>query len=103
MYKIKKNDLVQVIAGKDKGKKGKVLRFSYVRQKAIVEGINLVKKHQRRTQQDQKGGVVQVPLAIHLSNLMLICKNCNRPTRIGFSTMSDKSKSRLCRRCKEAI
>ncbi len=103
MRRIKRNDLVQVITGKDKGKKGKVLRLSAVSQRAIVEGINLVKKHQRKTQQDQQGGLVEVPASIHLSNLMLVCKNCNRPSKVGIMVMKDGAKSRMCRKCKEAI
>ena len=103
MYKIKRNDRVQVIAGKDRGKKGRVLRLFPKDYRAIVEGINLVKKHQRRTQQNQQGGIAQIPMPIHLSNLSIICKNCNKPTRVGFMTLKDGTKSRICRKCKEPI
>mgnify|MGYP000442140579 CR=1 FL=1 len=103
MYKIRRNDIVEVIAGKDKGKKGKVLRMFPNRERAIVEGINLVKKHQRRRQQEQQAGIVQIPLPLHISNLMLICKNCNRRTRAGFVIQSDGTKSRICKKCKEPI
>ena len=103
MYKIKRNDTVQVIAGKDRGKRGKILHLFPNDNRAIVEGINLVKKHQRRTQQDQQGGITQIPLPIHLSNLLIICKNCNKPTRIGFMSSKDGTKSRMCRKCKEPI
>lgn len=103
MFKIRRNDTVQVIAGKDKGKKGKVLRLFPSQNRAIVEGINLVKKHQRRRQQDQQAGITQVPTAILLSDLMLICKNCNLPTRAGFMIMGDGAKSRICKKCKEPI
>ena len=103
MYKIRRNDMVQVIAGKDKGKKGKVLRLFSVNSRAIVEGINLVKKHKRRTQQDQQAAITQIPSPIYLSSLMLICKNCNKPTRVGFITLADGTQSRICKRCKEPV
>ena len=100
MYKIRRNDMVQVIVGKDKGKKGKVLHLFPVANGAIVESINLVKKHRRRTQQDQKGGVTQISSPINLSNLMIICKNCNKPTRAGFIILKDGTKARICKKCK---
>ena len=103
MFKIRRNDIVQIIAGKDKGKKGKVLRLFSMDNRVIVEGINLVKKHKRRTQQDQQAGITQIPSPIHLSNLMLICKNCNQPTRVGFIILTDGTKSRICKKCKEPI
>lgn len=103
MYKIKRNDTVQVITGKDKGKKGKLVVSSLQGKRAIVEGINLVKKHRRRTQQDQQGKIAQIPSPIDLSNLMLVCKHCNRPTRVGFVILADGTKSRICKKCKEPI
>lgn len=103
MYKIKRGDTVQVIKGNDRGKKGKVLMIFREKGRAIVEGINLVKKHRRRTQQDPQGGVVSIESPLRLSNVMLLCKNCNRPTRTGFSLLKDGTKTRICRECKEAI
>lgn len=103
MYKIRRNDTVEVISGKDRGKKGKVLRVFPKTGRAIVEGINLVKKHQRRKQQDQQTGIVQVPLSVNISNLILICKNCNRKTRAGFSVQPDGTRLRVCKKCKEPI
>ena len=103
MFKIRRNDIVQVITGRDAGKKGKVLRLFPAESRAIVEGINLVKKHQRRTQQDQQARIAQIPLAIHLSNLMLVCKNCNKPARVGFMISKDGTESRICKRCKEPV
>lgn len=103
MIKIKRGDLVQVIKGRDRGKKAKILRFFPQQQKAIVEGINLVKKHKRRTREDDKGGIVSLEAPISISNLMLFCKSCNRPTRIGFTLLTDGTKSRVCRKCKEVI
>ena len=103
MLKIKRNDIVEVITGKDRGKKGKVLRLYVEENRAIVEGINLVKKHRRRTQQDQQAGITDVPISIQLSNLMLICKNCNKLTKVGFITLSDGTKSRICKKCKQPV
>lgn len=103
MSNIRRNDIVQVGSGKDKGKKGKILSLFPKEGRAIVEGINLVKKHRRRTQQEQQGGVAQIPSPIALSNLMLICKNCNKPTRLGSMVLKDGTKSRICKRCKEPV
>lgn len=103
MLRIKKNDVVMVTSGKDRGKTGKVLLVYKSQSRALVEGVNLVKKHIRRTQQDQKGGVVSMERPISLSNIMPFCKNCNRPTRVNFNVAGDKSKVRLCRKCKTPL
>ncbi len=103
MFRIKKDDIVKVIAGKDKGKKGKVISVFPRSNRALVEGINFVKKHMRKTQQDQQGGIIQKEMPIHLSNLMLICKRCNKAVRIGFSFLKDGSKIRSCKSCGELI
>jgi len=104
MFKIKKDDIIQVIKGKDRGKKGKVLEVFYgTTGRAIVEGINLIKKHKRATREDQKGGIISVEAPISIANLMYLCKHCNRPVRLGFSVLRDGTKSRICRSCKEAV
>ena len=103
MLKIKKGDTVQVIKGKDRGKKGKVLRISPDENRTIVEGLNLIKKHRRKTREDQQGGIVSIEAPINISNLMLLCKNCNRAVRVGFTLLKDGTKSRFCKSCKEAI
>lgn len=104
MYKIRRNDLVEVRSGKDKGKRGKVLRmFSAAKPRAIIEGVNLVKKHQRRKQQEQQSQIVEVPRPVSATNLSLVCKSCNRPVRIGFSLLKDGSKSRICKKCGEPL
>ncbi len=103
MFKIKKDDTVKVIKGKDVGKKGKVLKILLDRNKAIVEGINLVKKHRRQTRQDQPGGIVSLEAPISISNLMLVCKHCNRPARVGFKVLTDGTKSRVCKACNEVV
>jgi large subunit ribosomal protein L24 len=103
MSTIRKDDNVAVIAGKDKGKKGRVVAVFPKSSKALVEGVNFVKKHTRKTQQDQQGGIVQKEMPIHISILMLICKRCNKPVRFSFSLQKDGSKIRTCKVCKELI
>lgn len=103
MLRIKKNDQVMVIAGKDKGKTGKVLQVLPERQRAVVERINIVKKAQRRTQQNQKGGFVEIEAPIHMSNIMLLDKKTNRPVRFGVSVLKDGTKVRLSKKTKEAV
>ena len=103
MAKIKKNDTVFVLAGRDRGKTGKVLAVLPNRERAIVEGVNFVKKHARRTRDDQQGGIIQKEASIQMSNLALFCKGCNRPTKLGFNILKDGTKTRFCRRCKEVF
>ena len=103
MQKIRKGDIVQAIKGKDNGKKGKVIQVFTEKGKALIEGINLAKKHKRQTRQDQKGGIVSIEMPIALANIMLVCKHCDRPSRVGFSTLKDGTKTRICKSCKEAI
>jgi large subunit ribosomal protein L24 len=103
MFKIKKQDTVLVSKGKDKGKKGKVIEIFTEKNKALVEGINLVKKHRRQSGQNQQGGIFQIEAPISLSNLMFFCKNCNRAARVGFTKSKDGTKNRICRKCQGAI
>lgn len=103
MLKVRKGDIVQVIKGKDSGKKGKVLNILTESKRALVEAINLVKKHKKQTRQDQQGGIVSIEAPINVANLMLVCKNCQRPVRVGFSILKDNTKVRICKSCKEAI
>ena len=103
MRKIKKNDMVYVLAGRDKGKTGKVFMVIPDRNRALVEGINYVKKHARKTKQDQQGGIVQKESTINISNLALLCKTCNKPSRFGINVLADGTRSRFCKRCKEVI
>ena len=103
MNKIKRSDIVYVLAGRDRGKTGKVFYVFPKKGRALVEGVNYVKKHMRKTKQDQQGGIVQKESAIHLSNLAVFCKTCKRPARIGINVLADGTKSRYCKRCKEAF
>lgn len=101
--KIKKGDNVQIIAGKDRGKTGKVLKVFPKDEKILVEGIAMKKKHRRPRKAREKGQVVSLPSPIHISNAMLFCKTCSRGVRVGSQILSDKSKIRVCKKCKNEI
>lgn len=101
--RIRKNDLVTILAGRDKGKKGKVLLVFPEKNRAIVEGINFVKKHQKQKGPEQQGGIIQKEASINISNLMLICPQCNKTTRVGYSILKDGSKARICKKCKTTL
>jgi len=103
MLRIKRDDRVIIMAGKDKGKTGKVLRVIPAVQRVVVENINLLKKARRRTKQDQKGGIIEIECPIHISNVMLIDKKTNRPSRFGISTLKDGTKVRVIKRSGESI
>ncbi len=102
-FHIKKNDMVQVIAGKDKGKSGKVLRVVYKKDRAIVEKLNMIKRHMKPNQQNRQGGILEKEAPIHISNLMLICAKCTDPTRVGYRLLEDSKKVRFCKKCNEVI
>ncbi len=101
-FHIKKDDTVKVIAGKDKGKSGKVMRVIPKKDRAIVEKINMVKRHMRPSQQQRQGGILEKEAPIHVSNLMLICTKCTDPTRVGYKMIDDR-KVRYCKKCDEVI
>jgi large subunit ribosomal protein L24 len=100
-YKIKKNDQVQIMAGKDRGKSGRVLRVDRDRGRVVVEGLNMVKKAIRPRGQNQKGGITSVEAALAISNVQVLCKKCG-PTRIGLRTEKDQ-KVRFCKKCGEQL
>jgi len=101
--KIKKNDTVYVLTGKDRGKSGRVFRVYPSQRRALVEGINYVKKHARKSQANPQGGIIQKESAIQISNLSLFCKTCGKPAHVGINILADGTKSRYCKRCKEII
>lgn len=104
MFKIRKGDTVAVLTGKDKGKQGRVMHVYHEISKVLVEGINYVKKAKRRTSQEQQHtGIVQMEKPVAVSNLAVVCKNCNAPVRVSFSILKDKTKARICKKCNEAI
>ena len=100
---IRKNDNVLVIAGKDRGKRGKV-RFAYPKkQRILVEGVNFIKTHSRARAQVRQAGIIEREVPIHVSNVMILCSSCNKPARVGFRVLEDGRKVRFCRACGEAI
>ncbi len=99
--KIKKDDNVQILLGKDRGKTGKVLRIWSKEEKALVEGINMVKRHVRKTR-EHEGGVLDLPKPINVSNLAIVCPACKKISRVGFKVEGSK-KMRICKKCQEVI
>ncbi len=101
--KIRKNDNVLVISGKERGKKGKV-RFAYPdKERLLVEGVNFIKKHTRAKGQVRQAGIIEREAPIRISNVMLLCNKCNHPARVGYRLLEDGRKARFCRVCKEVI
>ncbi len=104
---IKKEDTVYVNSGKDKGKTGRVLKVDTVKYRAIVENVNLVKRHKKARKQGEQGGIMQVEAPIHISNLNLFCRKCNTGRRFGYKVSVDdrgkKVKIRYCKKCNENL
>lgn len=112
--KIRKGDKVLVLVGKDRGKTGEVREIVRGKKKrgenldpdrdrAIVAGVNIVKRHMRPGRVRTQAGIVDIEAAIHVSNLALICPRCNKPARVGYQVLEDGSKSRICRKCSDVI
>ena len=100
-FKLKKEDTVEIIAGKDKGKRGRILKIFRDKDRIVVEGANIVKKAQKKRKQSDRGGIAEISAPIHSSNVMIVCKKCG-PTRIGFK-IDEKVKTRVCRKCGEVL
>ena len=100
---IRKSDSVMVVTGRERGKTGKVLRVMPDRDAAIIERVNLVKRHAKARGPQQPGGIVEKEAPIRLSNIMLMCDKCNAPVRVGRKVMGDDEKARVCRRCGDPI
>ncbi len=101
--KIRKNDTVLIIAGKDSGKKGKV-RFAHPKdERVMVEGINLIKRHARAVRQAKQAGIIEQEAPMQVSDVMLLCSKCNHPTRVGFRFLEGGKKVRICHVCHEVI
>jgi large subunit ribosomal protein L24 len=101
--RIKKNDNVKVIAGNSKGLEGKVLKVFPDTKRVIVEKVKLIKRHTRQTDQQSKGGIVEKEAPISISNVMLICPKCNKPSKTSVAKLADGRKVRRCKRCKETL
>jgi len=100
---VRKGDTVMVVAGKERGKKGKVLRVIPEKGRVVVERINLIKKHQRPTQKVRQGGIIEREGSIHLSNVMLVDPGSDKPTRVGMKALSDGKKVRMAKRSGEML
>jgi len=100
---IKKNDMVLVISGKDRGKKGKVRRSLPKDSRIVVEGLNMIKRHSRARRAARQAGIVELEAPLHTSNVMLLCSKCKKPARVGFRTLVDGRKVRFCRTCQEVL
>ena len=101
--RLKKDDKVKVLTGKDKGKIGKVLKVNKKTSRIVVENINVVKVHQRPTQANPQGGIVEKTMPVHISNLMVMCNSCVKPTRIEMKLLEDGKRVRICKKCNQQI
>jgi large subunit ribosomal protein L24 len=99
--KIRRDDQVQVVAGRDRGKKGRVLSVDREKGRVVVEGLNMVKKAMKKKKQTDRGGIIEIEAALQVSNVMIVCRKCG-PTRIGYK-LAEGSKVRVCRKCGEAL
>lgn len=100
---IKKNDTVLVITGKEKDKKGRVISVNLTKNKILIERVNLIKRHTRPSKKYAQGGIIEKEAPLHISNVMMVCSKCGKPTRFGNIVLSDGKKARVCKKCKEVI
>jgi large subunit ribosomal protein L24 len=103
MNKIKLNDQVEVIAGKDKGLVGKVIRSFRDNDQVIVEKVNMIKRHTKPNATNQQGGIIEKEAPINVSNVMLLCPKCSKATRVGAKVLDDGAKVRICKKCGESV
>lgn len=99
----KKGDNVAIITGKDRGKSGSIINVFPKENKVIIENLNLRKKHVKPRKQGEKGQTINIAAPLNVSNVMILCKNCGKKTRVGYKILEDKSKVRICKKCKEEI
>ncbi len=100
---VRRGDTVGVITGRERGKRGKVLRVLRDKGRVVVEHVNMIKKHQRPTQKLRQGGIIEREGALALSNVLVICARCDKPSRTGVKVLADERRVRVCRRCGESI
>jgi large subunit ribosomal protein L24 len=101
--KVQKNDMVVVVTGKDRGKKGKVRKVDYKKGRVVVEGVNLIKRHSKTKGKTRQAGIIELDGPINASNVMVICNKCNKPARIGYRVLEDGKHARYCHTCSEII
>ena len=97
------DDNVLIIKGRDRGKQGRIQHVLTSSNKVLVEGVNIVKKHQKTSPGVRQAGIIQKELPLPMANVMLVCASCNEPTRIGYRYLADGTKARVCRKCEEVI
>ncbi len=102
-FHVRKNDMVMVIAGKEKGKTGKVLKVLPKTNRVVVEKVNFIKRHSRPTLRLRQGGIIQKEAPIHISNVLLLCLKCNQGVRTGTKFLEDGKKALICKKCGEII
>ncbi len=102
-FHVKKNDLVLVVAGKEKGKSGKILRVLPKKNRVVVEKVNFVKRHSRPSGKTRQGGIIEKEAPIHISNILLLCPKCNQGTRTGKRMLENQKKALVCKKCGELI
>ncbi len=103
MAHVRKGDTVMVVAGKERGKRGKVLRVIPGKGRVLIEHVNMIKKHQRPTQKLRQGGIIEREGPLALSNVLVVCARCDKPSRTGIKILADGRKVRTCKRCGESI
>jgi large subunit ribosomal protein L24 len=100
---VKKGDMVRVIAGKEKGKSGKIIAIFSDKGRVVVENLNMVKRHTRPSRTSTEGGIIEKEAALSASNVLLLCGSCNQATRTGMRVLDDGSKVRFCKKCNEIV
>ena len=101
--RVKKEDTVVVLSGKDKGKRGRIISVIPKKDRVVVERINMVKKHMKPNNQYRQGGIIEKEAPLHVSNVMLVCPKCDKPSRIENKRLEDDRKLRVCKKCKEVL
>jgi large subunit ribosomal protein L24 len=101
--KIRKGDTVMVIAGRERGKTGKVLSLQLAEEKLTVEKLNIIKRHTKPSQKNRQGGILEREAPLAVSNVMILCHNCAKPVRVGMKTLDGGRRVRVCKKCKEVI
>jgi large subunit ribosomal protein L24 len=100
---IRKDDMVVVTAGKDRGKRGKVLSVDPDQGKVVVEAVHLIKRHTKPSPKNQQGGILEYEAPVHISNVRVVCGACGKPTRVGRQRLADGATMRVCKRCGESV
>ena len=101
--KLKKGDTILVTVGKDKGRQGKIEKVYSKKKKALIQGLNVYKKHLKAQSKDKPGGIIEFSRPLPISNLVLVCPKCKKPTRVGYVFNKQNKKNRVCKKCKQII